>query len=158
MKSIGGGYNSANVRWSYCTGFFFEEAQMRHLILVLLIAVLGTNNAVALDYYVGCGTVLPSVNCESCPLNGSGCQCSGLSPATCYQFTRSCTLSPPAFKSCGGGSNCYTVYKHQIPCYTRKACNNANGIESGQCTQTCYQSDEIIYGPDRWEYYTDVPC
>lgn len=133
---------------------------MRALSIALSFAILGTSNALALDYYVGCGTVLAPVQCEGCStaFPGGGCECHPVL-TQCDQNTGVCTTSPPGYTNCAGGA-CYKVYKHEIPCYSRKACNNANGIEGGSCrvSSTCYQSDETVYGPNRWEYYTDVPC
>lgn len=127
---------------------------MNRAIVYLVISWLMSCNVIALDTYVGCGTVKPAVYCEGCNSGSSGCGCEG---GRCVQGTTTCLVASPAFSQCTGGV-CFTVYSRSAWCSFRKKCNNSTGQDGGACISTCYQSDELVFEGPRTEYITTSPC
>jgi len=97
----------------------------------------------------GCGYKRPNVKCEGCmAANGGGCLCI---VTACVQTNNECTNAPNAWRDCiKPETSGFIILYVNTKCMKRKACNNSQGIEGGDCVSVCTQSGtDIFFGDDR---------
>ncbi len=109
--------------------------------------------------YIGCGHAIAPSACEGCYDSlADNCVCgSDGQVSICQSNQKICFNVPRAFRQCQQNeSGCRKVYRREVYCWQRKRCNNASGVDGGNCEASgnCTLSDDYVkFDGPAFEYY-----